>query len=1333
MSLIQDIHNDMEKGALRLITEYRSRLMSDAVRLCANISDAEDLVSQTLVKVIGNLDSYKEDNNFYGWMKTIMVNIHRNNLARPVDRGTVPVEEESLVRYAGADTRTDEQIPANSDRDVLIGAINQLDPEYRRLVALYYFNDLSLREIAAFLNSSTSSVSRKLEVARKILFAKLEKKLGKRPFAVLAALLSLAFLATAAVATGWFADGNDRGTGVPPVQTETVSPTRQDATVQPNTTVTKKENTMNIKKIAAAALAATTTVAVVPAAQARTLTWQGASGGTWSVAANWQEEGGATAATAPTDGDVLRFANATAMKTVNDIDDLTVGELELTGTAALTINGSKFKVASKITKSGTTAAITDTVTPDIELLGDVNLNVSGKKQYTLKFNGVLSGSGGLVISLGDQNKLYLLGLNTFTGSVKYTGATKTTSFTYIKTLAPAGQPSSFGAGTDEIVFIGNLCSDGGTGTGGTTDRAWSITTSGSWNLSGFVFAGDCDFNNSSFAYGSANTLRFKGRVLNLAQVTLPYNSKGTLYFDSPENTIETFSIAYGKVYLNGNGSFLSGSGKTLTIGRNNNSSTTALYYTGTGHAVCGHTIDVDAMSTESSNSISVTNKTATLELSGLIKSTKQYASPLTFTGAGTLITSGTMQDTYSISKTGAGTWKHTGTATYSGTTTISAGRFELMGSMTSPITVKNGAVIAGTGTANDLTLQKGATFDVADFNQPLVLSGELTTTGDVTVQMPDDWDGKDATVITLGAASLTGKILVKGGVPAEAHAVVENGKVVVKEGPAPQACVWTGAVNGNWDTVTANWADSQRFVAGSEVVFPAGAANREVTLPADVVSGPMTITGGDDYSFSGGAILGNALFTLAGGGTVTFANQTQFSGVNVNTGAVTLAAGGCIRNSAVEVAKGASLTVAEGGSIDGDGSVTVRGTYENRSTTSSYTGNTALYVSTTVFTDRTFGAPDAGYVMAEASGLTIRFQPGVFLQKWLRKQDESYLTLVAPESGRAGLYGDLSHWGSSSGGYTFKDSSSANGGILEIGTPNGTNRFYNAKSGQETYGNSWTSAFTSPNGTNGVEINSRINYGHSSAKIMNDGRLNYAQVNSTNNNWDSTIISKGLLRVGANEALPSGATTYVVADSASEWACLDLRGHVQTLANLKDYEKDASAMKGEFVIRSTGGRGTLVVGGTSCDMIRPRTQFTGDLDIIKRGAGTAVFGFGAEAASDQSGYVSVEAGTLRTTVPGVFGCATNVLVAAGATLAVETDDTLGVPRTCRLDLADGATLSVPAGVTVKVAYAQVGNSGSDGKRLERGTYTKANLPNLISGDGKFVVKYDAGGLVIMVK
>ena len=52
MSLIADIHNDMEDGAIRLITEYRARLFSDAVRICGNPHDADDLVDRTFVKVL---------------------------------------------------------------------------------------------------------------------------------------------------------------------------------------------------------------------------------------------------------------------------------------------------------------------------------------------------------------------------------------------------------------------------------------------------------------------------------------------------------------------------------------------------------------------------------------------------------------------------------------------------------------------------------------------------------------------------------------------------------------------------------------------------------------------------------------------------------------------------------------------------------------------------------------------------------------------------------------------------------------------------------------------------------------------------------------------------------------------------------------------------------------------------------------------------------------------------------------------------------------------------------------------------------------------------------
>ena len=96
----------------------------------------------------------------------------------------------------------------------------------------------------------------------------------------------------------------------------------------------------------------------------------------------------------------------------------------------------------------------------------------------------------------------------------------------------------------------------------------------------------------------------------------------------------------------------------------------------------------------------------------------------------------------------------------------------------------------------------------------------------------------------------------------------ENG-LVIQRGGESLGRTWTGAVNGSWDTATANWANAQLFSDGCEVTFPAGAANREVTLPTDVKVGAMAVAGDDDYAFSGGAIRGKAIFDKSGTCCVT--------------------------------------------------------------------------------------------------------------------------------------------------------------------------------------------------------------------------------------------------------------------------------------------------------------------------------------------------------------------------------------------------------------------------------------------------------------------------------
>ena len=235
MSLLTEIHDDLEKGALRLIAEYRDRLFADAIRLCGDVAAAEDLVSKTFDKVIRNLDSYKEDNNFLGWMKTIMMNLHHDEQRSPVRRATTPVDPKALEENAEADWSADELILKHSDSEALKEAISRLDPEYKKVLVMHYFGELPAKNIALALNLPLGTVLWRLSIARRMLAKDLGAKFGKKPVVVvLAVLLAVGALfgAWQAGVGEWLAGDDARtmdavGESVPPPP-EVVVPSRDD-------------------------------------------------------------------------------------------------------------------------------------------------------------------------------------------------------------------------------------------------------------------------------------------------------------------------------------------------------------------------------------------------------------------------------------------------------------------------------------------------------------------------------------------------------------------------------------------------------------------------------------------------------------------------------------------------------------------------------------------------------------------------------------------------------------------------------------------------------------------------------------------------------------------------------------------------------------------------------------------------------------------------------------------------------------------------------------------------------------------------------------------------
>ena len=256
MSIISEIHKDLEQGAIRLITEHRDRLMAEAMRHCGNMGDAEDLVSCTFLKALRNISSYKSDDNFFGWLKTIMANIHKSELRRPVVRGTMPVDPKILAADENlATNETVERILKDSEHDALREAVERLPAIYRESVVLHYFEEFSVKEIAAIVKAPVGTVFWRLNVARKLLAKDLAVKLGKKkPLAILLALL----FGAGALFGAWQA-------GVSIV--ESMSKGGEAVSMKPPTiennqttflTTTKEEPAMNIKTLLAAPLLVTT-------------------------------------------------------------------------------------------------------------------------------------------------------------------------------------------------------------------------------------------------------------------------------------------------------------------------------------------------------------------------------------------------------------------------------------------------------------------------------------------------------------------------------------------------------------------------------------------------------------------------------------------------------------------------------------------------------------------------------------------------------------------------------------------------------------------------------------------------------------------------------------------------------------------------------------------------------------------------------------------------------------------------------------------------------------------------------------------------------------------
>lgn len=139
----------------------------NCLKLIGNAQQAEDITQDTFMKALEKLDSLKEPENFSAWVNRIAINNCKMYFRK--NPRTAEEESEKIID----DTPDSELIPddyADSEekRRIIMNIIDTtLTDEQRQTIVLYYFDMMSVAEIAEIMDCSVGTVTSRLSAARK--------------------------------------------------------------------------------------------------------------------------------------------------------------------------------------------------------------------------------------------------------------------------------------------------------------------------------------------------------------------------------------------------------------------------------------------------------------------------------------------------------------------------------------------------------------------------------------------------------------------------------------------------------------------------------------------------------------------------------------------------------------------------------------------------------------------------------------------------------------------------------------------------------------------------------------------------------------------------------------------------------------------------------------------------------------------------------------------------------------------------------------------------------------------------------------------------------------
>ena len=144
----------------RLMHEYGDELLRTCYLYLKDYQLAEDAVQETFIKAMKSYDSFEHKSSEKTWLMRIAINCCKNVMRTRWFRTRQYNLENHINRIS------DDPIDDFLEKNSVSAAIMALNADDRQVIALYYYQELSVKEIAMVIGKSENTTIQRLNRAR---------------------------------------------------------------------------------------------------------------------------------------------------------------------------------------------------------------------------------------------------------------------------------------------------------------------------------------------------------------------------------------------------------------------------------------------------------------------------------------------------------------------------------------------------------------------------------------------------------------------------------------------------------------------------------------------------------------------------------------------------------------------------------------------------------------------------------------------------------------------------------------------------------------------------------------------------------------------------------------------------------------------------------------------------------------------------------------------------------------------------------------------------------------------------------------------------------------